>query len=68
MSTTVDAIYESGTFRPLSGVPMRLEEHERVRITIESNEDVLLAAEFADWDAASDEDMRVIERKLEERD
>ena len=34
--TTVEAIYENGIFKPVSGVPANLKEHERVRIIIES--------------------------------
>ncbi len=66
MSTTVDAIYEHGIFKPVSGVPATLKEYDRVRITIETDVDASLIAEFADWEAASVEDMRLIERKLEE--
>lgn len=66
MSTTVDAIYERGVFRPVSGLPEMLKEHDRVRITIESDDELGLAAEFAQWDAASVEDLNSIERKLEE--
>ncbi len=35
MSITIDAIYESGVLRPLSPLP-NLQEHERVRLTIET--------------------------------
>jgi len=66
MSTTVDAIYEHGILRPVSDVPVMLKEHDRVRITIEPDDADTLAAEFAEWDAASDEDMVLVERKLEE--
>jgi predicted DNA-binding antitoxin AbrB/MazE fold protein len=66
MSTIVDAIYEEGIFRPVSDVRLPLKEHERVRITIISDEEASLAAEFAEWDAASAEDSDAIERKLEE--
>ena len=41
-----------------------LKEHERVRITIEADDEVALSAEFAQWDAASVEDMKGIEIKL----
>ena len=64
MSTTVEAIYEHGIFRPVSGVQVMLKEHERVRITIEADDEVALSAEFAQWDAASVEDMNAVERKL----
>ncbi|MFN0279072.1 MAG: antitoxin AF2212-like protein [Pyrinomonadaceae bacterium] len=66
MNTTLDAIYESGIFKPVSGVPVELKEHERVRITIITDEDTDLEAEFAAWEAASDEDMLAVEQKLEE--
>lgn len=66
MSTTVDAIYEHGIFKPVSRVPATLKEHDRVRITIETDDEDALIAEFAEWDAASDEDMQFIERKLGE--
>ena len=42
MSTTVDAIYEHGIFRPISGVPVMLKVHERVRITIEADDEKVL--------------------------
>ena len=41
-----------------------LKEHERVRITIEADDEIGLASEFAQWDAASVEDMKGIEIKL----
>lgn len=66
MSTTVEAIYEHGIFKPVSDVPATLKENERVRITIVTDEESSLTAEFGAWDAASDEDMLSIERKLEE--
>jgi predicted DNA-binding antitoxin AbrB/MazE fold protein len=34
MSITIEAIYESGVLRPLSPLP-EIEEHARVRITVE---------------------------------
>ena len=47
-------------------MPATLKEHDRVRITIETKDDDELMAEFAEWDATSAEDMKTIERKLEE--
>ena len=41
-----------------------LKEHERARITIEADDEVALSTEFAQWDAASVEDMKGIEIKL----
>ena len=41
-----------------------LKEHERVRITIEADDEIGLASEFAQSDAASVEDMNAVERKL----
>jgi predicted DNA-binding antitoxin AbrB/MazE fold protein len=52
--TTLEAIYENGIFKPISSVPKTLKEHERVRIIIETDED--LQAEINQWEAASDED------------
>lgn len=66
MSTTVEAIYEHGIFKPVSSVPATLKENERVRITILTDEESSLADEFAQWDAASNEDMLSIERKIKE--
>lgn len=34
--TTLEAIYENGVFRPVAGIPANLKEHERVKITIET--------------------------------
>ena len=53
--TTLEAIYENGIFKPISRVPNTLKEHERVRIIIETEED--LQAEINQWEAASDEDL-----------
>lgn len=66
MSTTVEAIYEHGIFRPVSGLPASLRESDRVKIIIETDEDDGLRAEFAEWDAASDEDSAAFDRRLEE--
>ena len=64
--TTLEAIYENGIFKPVSGVPVTLKEHERVRITIETDTDADLLAEFAQWDAASDRDFLKLEGSLGE--
>lgn len=64
--TTLEAIYENGIFKPVSGVPQTLKEHERVRITIETDTVEDLQAEFAQWDAASDEDLLKFEESLGE--
>ncbi len=55
--TTLEAIYENGIFKPISSVPQTLKEHERVRITIETDSDEDLQAEINQWEAASDEDL-----------
>ena len=36
MAITVEAIYENGVFKPLE--PLALNEHERVQLTVETNE------------------------------
>ena len=54
--TTLEAIYENGIFKPISSVPQTIKEHERVRITIETDADEDLQAEINQWEAASDED------------
>ena len=36
MATTLEVIYENGIFKPLSSVPETLKEHERMKITIET--------------------------------
>ncbi len=63
--TTVEAIYENGIFKPISGVPKFLKEHERVKIIIESEFDEHLESELAQWEAASDEDFEKFEESLE---
>jgi predicted DNA-binding antitoxin AbrB/MazE fold protein len=65
--TTLEAIYEDGIFKPVSQVPGNLREHERVRITIETNIDNDLESEFAGWETASDEDFVKFEQSLEEK-
>lgn len=52
----MEAIYENGIFKPVSSVPHTLKEHERVRITIETDTDKDLQAEMEQWEAAGDED------------
>jgi len=54
--TTLEAIYENGIFKPISGVPDSLKENERVRIIIETDSDKDLEVEIAQWESASDED------------
>jgi predicted DNA-binding antitoxin AbrB/MazE fold protein len=36
MTTTLEVIYEDGIFKPLSSVPKTFKEHERMKITIET--------------------------------
>ena len=62
--TTLEAIYENGIFKPISSVPNTLKEHERVRITIETDTDEDLQAEINQWEAASDEDFLKFEDAL----
>ena len=64
--TTVEAIYENGIFKPISGVPQTLKEHDLVRVIIESDEDEDTIREFAEWEAASDSDLTNFERSLGE--
>ena len=63
--TTLEAIYENGIFKPLAGVPKNLKEHDKVRITIETDSDEDLRFEFEHWEAASDLDLIQFENKLE---
>jgi predicted DNA-binding antitoxin AbrB/MazE fold protein len=67
MTTTLEAIYENGIFKPVSEVPANLREHERVRIIIETEIDNDLENEFADWETASDEDFLKFEQSLGEK-
>ena len=67
MTTTLEAIYENGIFKPLSNVPTMLKEHERVRIIIETDVDNDLENEFSEWETASDEDFLKFEQSLEEK-
>jgi len=39
MAKTIEGVYEGGVLRPLS--PLRLEEHEKLRITLEEKESVV---------------------------
>ena len=66
MTTTLEAIYEHGIFKPISSVPAIFKENERVRITIETDIDNELESEFAQWETASDDDFLKFEKKLEE--
>jgi predicted DNA-binding antitoxin AbrB/MazE fold protein len=38
MTTTLEVIYENGIFKPLSGVPETVKEHERMKIVIETGQ------------------------------
>lgn len=67
MTTTLEAIYENGIFKPVSEVPANLKEHERVRIIIETEIDEDLESEFAEWGNASDEDLLKFEQALGEK-
>ena len=67
MTTTLEAIYENGVFRPVSEVPENLREHERVSIIIKSEIHADLESEFAEWETASDEDFLTFEKALEEK-
>jgi predicted DNA-binding antitoxin AbrB/MazE fold protein len=64
--TTLEAIYEDGIFKPLSRVPRELKEHDRVRITIETGDNDELISEFAEWEAASEQDLNRLENSLGE--
>ena len=36
MTTTLEVIYEDGIFKPVSAVPETFKEHERMKITVET--------------------------------
>ena len=63
--TTLEVIYENGIFKPLSSVPKSFKEHERMKIIIETDDD--LANEIAQWEDASDEDCLKFEESLGEK-
>ena len=63
--TTLEVIYENGIFKPVTNVPLTLREHERMRIIIETDED--LRAEINQWERASDEDWQKFEQTFEEK-
>ncbi len=50
MPRSIEAVYQDGVLKPLS--PLKLKEHERVRITIEEEESVVRATSgmFSDLD------------------
>ena len=66
--TTVEAIYEDGIFKPISNTPLEFKEHEQVTLIIEKDNEQDLKAEFAQWEAASDEDFLKFEKSLGELD
>ena len=63
--TTLEVIYENGIFKPLSSVPKSFKEHERMKIIIETDDD--LENEIAQWEDASDEDCLHFEESLGEK-
>ena len=63
--TTLEVIYENGIFKPLSSVPKSFKEHERMKIIIETDDD--LENEIAQWEDASDEDCLNFEESLGEK-
>lgn len=65
MTTTLEAIYENGIFKPVTSVPPTLREFERVRIIIETDFDEDLVDEIAQWEEASDQDVLRFEQALE---
>ncbi len=67
MTTTLEAIYENGIFKPITNVPPTLREFERVKIIIETDIDEDLDSEISQWEAASDEDFLKFEQSLEEK-
>lgn len=67
MTTTLEAIYENGIFKPITNVPPTLREFERVKIIIETETDEDLENEFAQWEAASDKDFLEFEEALGEK-
>jgi predicted DNA-binding antitoxin AbrB/MazE fold protein len=67
MTTTLDVIYENGIFKPLSSVPKNLREHEKLKITIETDFDKDLEEEILQWEQATDEDFLKFEQSLEEK-
>ncbi len=67
MTTTLEAIYENGIFKPITNVPPTLREFERVKIIIETEIDDNLKSEIAQWEQASEEDFTRFERALEEK-
>ncbi len=67
MNTILEAIYEHGIFKPVTGVPATLKENDRVQIIIETDTDEDLQSEIDQWEVASDEDFLKFEESLEEK-
>lgn len=67
MTTTLEVIYENGIFKPVSSVPKNFKEHERLKITIETEFDEDLETEISQWEQAGDEDFLKFEQSLEEK-
>lgn len=56
MFTALDAVYESGAFRPLQPMPIALPEHTRVRLVVET----MVTAEPAEWLAQAERSLRSV--------
>ena len=62
MRLAIDAIYESGSFRPLQSASVPLKDGERVRITVENeSEPEILRLAAAVYDGLTPEEIDEIE-------
>ena len=54
MTTTVEAVYENGVFRPLGAIPLR--EYAAVRLIVHSSEDAPTSTDLekSDWHRQSE--------------
>ena len=64
MTQTIEAIYQNGIFKPLNPIPESISEGEKVKLVVETEEDVNPIIKLAEnfYEGLSEEDIDEIER------
>ena len=63
MAQIIDAVYEHGTFRPITPSAVPLSEGQQVRLVVETNSpDDILALASQVYDGLSEQDVNEVER------